>query len=299
MIAMRSLAAHGNMRVAAELCAMSPSSFSRYIQQAEDYVGQELFERVGKSFRTTPAGRAFLNMLDNLDEALVNFETNADRLRHLGPGSLNIGCGPLAARTIVAPLLKDLMNAYSDIRAKVIVRTNKEPLESLRTGALDLAICDLTHTPDLSDLEIHMVRKRETSFWARPEHPLCKKDKVHVSDIFRSKLGTGSFPNYWRKQLAHTLGDTVEAHQIVANMPQIECDDFMLLAAIAMSTDLVVGGMASDFHEYEQLGLLKHIKTVEPLTWNICIARRKGASFPALDLVWNRLHDAYDIIEAA
>ena len=163
--AVRMLAKHRSFRIAAEVTGTSPSSFSRYISQAEDYAGQSLFERSGKGVVPTSAGRSFLTMLDTLQEAIGQFEASTERLRQTGPDVINIGCGPLAARSIISPILAEAVEKHPDIRAKVKVTSSKEPLESLRTGALDLAVCDLTHTPDLSNLEIKILRKRKTSYW--------------------------------------------------------------------------------------------------------------------------------------
>lgn len=291
--AARTLAQHCSFRIAAEVMGTSPSSFSRYISQAESYAGQPLFERSGKGVVPTSAGRSFLQMLDTLQEAIGQFEIHTERLRQAGPDVINIGCGPLAARSIVSPLLSETMEQHPDIRAKVKVTSSKEPLESLRTGALDLAICDLTHIPDLSNLEIKILRKRKTSYWARPQHPIHSRPGATIVDIFSYPFGTGYLPVYWRKQIAALLGNTQAAIATAERVPHIESDDFSFLASIASKSELICGGMKEDFQHHARLGLLKEIKTRDIMTWNICMARRVNASFPILDMFWSKLCQKY------
>ncbi len=287
--AVRALAQHRNFRAAADALGRSPASFSRYIAQAESYAGHPLFERLAKGASLTAAGQEFLSMLDAFMEATSRFETGVERLRDTGPDILNIGCGPLTTRTVVAPLLAEMMKDQPDLRTRVQVSATKAPLEGLRNGELDVAVCDLTHTPDLSDLDLHMLQKEPVSFWARPSHPLHQASKVSVADVFRDRFITAHLHRHWRTAIANVLGGTEEAWQITNTLPQVECDDFALMTDLACRVDLVCGGMRADFAQHQALGLLTQVQTTETLTWNICAARRKGNSFPALDNFWGQL----------
>ncbi|MBO9479329.1 LysR family transcriptional regulator [Shimia sp. R11_0] len=287
--AARTLAKHGSFRVAAEIMGASASSFSRYIRQAEEYAGQRLFERRGAGVTLTSAGRTFITLLENLSEATGQFEAGAERLRHSGPDVINIGCGPLAARTIVAPLLAELLKLKPELRAKVNVSSAKEPLEELRAGALDIAICDLTHTPDLSNLEVKMLKKRNASFWGKPDHPLVSKTQLQLRDVLMYPIGTAGMPSYWRKQFTALLGGTAEASRRALQMPQVESDDASMVADISARSNLICGGMAEDFCTYVKTGALVELKIVEAMTWNLCVARQDGAAFSALELIWQKV----------
>ncbi|SLN33556.1 HTH-type transcriptional regulator GbpR [Falsiruegeria litorea R37] len=287
------LAKYGNFRAAAEAIGTSPASFSRYIGQAESYAGHTLFERGPNGAPLTPAGRDFLQLLDQMQNAATQFEAGVSRLRSKGPETLKIGCGPLTTRTIIAPILAEMLGENPDLHALINVRATKEPLEGLRMGSLDVAVCDLTHTPDLSDLDILVLRKEPVSFWARPGHPLLDATSVSVADIFRGPFTTAHLHRHWRSAIAGMLGGDPEAWQIVDQLPQIECDDFALVADLACRTDLVAAGMHEDFAPHAEMGRLHQVKTVETMTWNICAARRKNAGFPALEGFWSHLSQRF------
>jgi DNA-binding transcriptional LysR family regulator len=293
--AVRALARHSSFREAAQAIGTSPASFSRYIVQAETYATRPLFERRRNGAQLTSAGREFLRLLDDLDRATNVFESGVERLKGYGSDILNIGCGPLTSRTLIAPLLEHLLATIPDVRIKVTVSATKEPLEALRRGELDVAICDLTHTTDLSDLLIQVVRKEQVSFWARPEHPLHAKGPVSMTEIFAQPLLSPHIHKHWRAAVAQGLGGDKSAWETVERLPKVESCDFALLLELARKSDLICVGMHETVAEHTALGLLKKVQTNEQLDWNICAARRIGHTFPALEAFWDAAVEKYGI----
>lgn len=287
------LARFGSFREAAAALGISPASFSRRIGEAENYCGQKLFERKRSGAVVTPAGQEFLRLLEVFEAASGVFEQGVTRLRDTGSDILRIGCGPLTTRTVIAPLLTDLQAQMPELRARVDVRATKEPLEALRGGQIDVAVCDLTHTPDLSDLDILMVRRQPVSFWARPEHPIHVRGALTLAELFREPLLSPHLHRHWRTSIAEVLGGDEAAWQRVQRLPSIESDDYGLLAELACQSDVIVGGMAESFAEHAALGTLVKIETKNEMLWNICGARRKGVSFTALDRFWAALSEGY------
>ncbi len=284
--AVKALARYGSFREAAQAVGISPASFSRHINQAEGYAGNALFERRRNGAQITSAGQKFLTLLDALDEASSIFEQSVQHLKSTGSPALNIGCGPLTTRTLINPLIELLLEEMPELRISIMVSATKEPLEALRRGTIDVVICDLTHTPDLSDLEIQVIDKRPVSFWARPQHPIHNDAPVHLADIFREHLIAPKFHKYWQAAIAEILGGDRAAWKMVEQIPKVECDDYGLLVDLASKNDLICGGMGDAVAQHAALGLMKEIQTKQELNWNICAARRKGVSFPALDALW-------------
>ena len=164
LTAIRVLAELGSFRTAAERLGMSPANFSRHIQLVESSVGQRLFERRRPGVRVTPAGKEFLSLIDQFADAQGAFEAGVSRLREAGGLRLSIGACPLTTRVMIAPILERLQSALPELRVSVTVDATKEPSEKLRRGLLDVVVCDLTHTTDLADLELHVIRKEPVTF---------------------------------------------------------------------------------------------------------------------------------------
>ena len=284
--AVQALARHGSFQEAALATGISPASFSRHINQAETYAGHTLFERRRNGTQATSAGQEFIRLLDALYLANGVFEHGLEQLKSVGSPTLNIACGPLTTRTLITPLLEQLLQKMPELRIRVAVSAAKEPLEALRCGAVDVTICDLTHTSDLNDLDIQVMQKKAVSFWARPQHPMHKEGQVSLKDIFQQDVIAPHFHRHWRSVITEILGGDATARQTVERLPKIECDDYALLIDMACRSDLICGAMRDAVAQHEELGLLKEIRTTEEMNWNICAARRKTNSYPALEALW-------------
>lgn len=284
--AVQALARHGSFQEAAQATGVSAASFSRHINQAETYAGHILFERRRNGTQTTPTGHEFLRLLDTLYVANGVFEHGVEQLKSAGSPTLSIGCGPLTTRTLITPLLEQLLQKMPELRILISVSSGKEPLEALRCGAVDVTVCDLTHTSDLNDLDIHVIQKMAISFWARPQHPIHNEGQISLKDMFQHDVITPPINRHWRSAVTDILGGDATARQKVERFPKIECNDYALLIDMACKRDLICGGMSDTVAQHAKLGLLKEIRTSEEMNWNICAARRKTISFPALETFW-------------
>ena len=289
IVAVKALARLGGFREAAAAAGVSPATLSRRISQAEDYAGQLLFERNRSGTMPTEAGQKFLQLLSDLDTAGNAFERGVARLRNESEYLLAIGCGPLTTRTIVSPSLEKLLSEIPHLRARIDVRATKEPLEALRSGHIDIAICDLTHTPDLSDLEIQVAHRKTVSFWARPDHPIHAETPVSLNELFRQPLMTPFLHKHWRATFAEILGGDAQAWDLAEKLPQIESDDYGLLVDLACRCNIVCGGMTDAFAEHAKLEQLTQVATQTEIHWNICFARRRSHHFESLDVLWKIL----------
>jgi DNA-binding transcriptional LysR family regulator len=97
------------------------------------------------------------------------------------------------------------------------------------------------------------------------------------------------FHRHWRSAIAEILGGDETARQTAELLPKIECDDYALLIDMACKRDLICGAMRDTVVQHAELGLLKEIRTTEEMNWNICAARRKTISNPALEAFWTDL----------
>jgi LysR family glycine cleavage system transcriptional activator len=165
-----------SFRAAAESLALSPSAFSRRLQQLERFLGKPLFDRSGVAPVLTPAGRAYHR------EMAVALETigAATRRFHAAPTDrLRLMCPQSFAMTWLMPRLSAFMTAHPEIDVQLTVGRD---IEVLRQGAVDVAIMngprnfgDLPMTP-LLDLDAVVVAAPEMAGGRRPPRNL---DELH------------------------------------------------------------------------------------------------------------------------
>ena len=78
-----------------------------------------------------------------------------------------------------------MLRARPDLHLKIHVSATIEPLDALMGRTIDVAIADLTHTPDFEGLEVALVPKGEIFLYARPEHPVHEPSPRSIGSVLQ------------------------------------------------------------------------------------------------------------------
>ena len=161
-----------SFRAAAESLALSPSAFSRRLQQLERFLGKPLFDRSGLAPVLTRAGETYhrevATALETISAATRRFHAvPTDRLRLMCPQSF--------AMTWLMPRLSAFITAHPEVDVQLTVGRD---IEVLRQGGVDVAIMsgprnfgDLPTIP-LLDLDAVVVAAPEMAGGRRPPRNL-------------------------------------------------------------------------------------------------------------------------------
>lgn len=283
------LAEFGSFQEAARKMSVSNASFSRYIAQAEEQSGFSLFIRNRNNSKLTRAGQKYLVVAQKLRNDQLQYERQVEQLRRDGVGTLRIGCGPLTTRTLVLPVLHEMLKEIPGLRFQIAVSARGAPLDLLHSGAIDMFVGDLTHTPQFDDIEIMVVKKQPVVFVANASHEIHELGTCTLKEIFEYPFASPHLHRHWRETLIDVLGGNNEAAAKVSALPQIESDDYGLLTGLLSEPEFIVGGMRETFAEQLTMGTVREIKVRAPITWNICAARKRNDGLVALDLFWQHL----------
>lgn len=287
--AVMSLAKTGSFQESARDLGVSNASLSRHVQQAESEVGFVLFRRGNTGCDLTPEGRAFMPLARRLDDDMARFATRVSELRSSEQEHLRIGCGPLATRSLLTPVIRAFREKMPGTRLSVQVQALAEPIRLLDRGEVDIFVGDLSHTSGVEGLDIHVVRRREVRFVTRPGHPLQTGKPNRLEDLFRYPFLSPYMPRFWRARLTAAMGGGEEAEWAVERLPSVECDDYALLCDLIDGSDAVLAGMPEHFRDLEAAGLARPLPIDTPLFWNICLSRRKETQSAAAQLFWELL----------
>lgn len=121
-------------RAAADL-RVAPSTLSQTIRSLEERLGVPVLHRTTRSVSVTAAGerllariRPAIEELDGATQALKDF-------RNMPTGTLRLNVSSIPAHMILAPLLKDFLNAYPAINVDVTVDDSNSDIVSGRFDA--------------------------------------------------------------------------------------------------------------------------------------------------------------------
>ncbi|MFW8564892.1 LysR family transcriptional regulator, partial [Orrella sp. 11846] len=130
----------GSISQAAEICFTSQPSLSLQMKNLEQNLDVQLFERTNRGVFLTSAGEILFEhsktILENLQEAI-----DAVKGQELVPqGPVSIGIPLSIARLISAPLIKQTMERYPDIKLTILEMGSAYVPEMMARGEIDLGV---------------------------------------------------------------------------------------------------------------------------------------------------------------
>ena len=162
----------GSLSAAAEVVHLSLPALSRSLRSLEDELRVPLFDRQDRRLRPTPyallyAERARRIVFDEKEGA------RSLALMHAGElGSLHFGMGSSIARTLMAPMLLQLLSEVPGLRLSTVVNSTDALLAALRREELDFFIGDIRSVALDSEMRTEPVYRCNFGWFARRGHPL-------------------------------------------------------------------------------------------------------------------------------
>ncbi|MCE5168433.1 LysR family transcriptional regulator [Paenibacillus profundus] len=147
-------AAHENFRRTAEDLYISQPTVTIQMKQLEQYLGCQLFTRVGRRVQLTEAGRRFLphakHLLDVHKEGLqdlLRFKQGFSR-------SLNLAVSPLVAAYLIPHVLSQYVDTNPDVEIQVQVLESKHIADAVLQNQVDLGLSRMWANDDSLSCEV-------------------------------------------------------------------------------------------------------------------------------------------------
>lgn len=133
----------GSFSKAAEALFMTQPAVSQGISQLEQYFSIRLFTRMPKGVKLTEEGKLLKEHVAAGMQLLQKGEKKLFDVKNLSTGTLKIGVGDTISKYFLMPYLERFHREAPNIQLKVINRTSIEVVEMLKSGELDIALCNL------------------------------------------------------------------------------------------------------------------------------------------------------------
>jgi len=177
----RAVAEAGSFTSAGRQLHLSQSAVSRQILLLEEELNEELFLRIGRKIRITPAGETLLRLsrrvFEDIDEARASIRESQQTLS----GTLRLVGGMTVCLYVFPPLLKEFRRAHPGVEVKVIAGATPRLVRQLRAGAADLGLLTLpVNDPNLVST---LVMREELLLVTAPTNPLAKKKQIVSKDL--------------------------------------------------------------------------------------------------------------------
>lgn len=183
---LRAVAASGSFTSAGEHLNVSQSAVSRQILLLEEELNEQLFLRIGRKIRITPAGSTLLSLSNRLFDDIRETRAGILESQHTLNGSLRLVGGMTVCLYVFPPLLKAFRRAHPGVEVKVSAGATPRILRQLRNGAADLGLVTLP-VDDPSLVSVPVMRE-ELLLVTSPQHPLSRRKQIVPQDLVRQSF---------------------------------------------------------------------------------------------------------------
>jgi LysR family transcriptional regulator, transcriptional activator of the cysJI operon len=122
---------------------MTQPAVSQAIMQLEEELTIRLFTRTPKGVTLTNEGQLLFEYVSSALNLINTGEERVLQAKGLLAGELKIGVGDTISRYFLLPYLEEFHNLFPNIKLKIINRTTLELCDMLKSGEIDIALCNL------------------------------------------------------------------------------------------------------------------------------------------------------------
>ncbi|MFE7778179.1 LysR family transcriptional regulator [Streptomyces sp. NPDC057445] len=138
------LATHGTVAAAAQALHLTAPAISQQLAALEREVGLPVVEKQGRTLRLTSVGELLVSHAEIVLSNLAAAESDLEAIRGGGHGIVRIAAFASAARTLIAPVWKRILDAGEEADVSLLLElVEQEPdaaLKALRRRDVDLAV---------------------------------------------------------------------------------------------------------------------------------------------------------------
>lgn len=169
---------------AAERVHVAQPGVSAQIRRLERELGQELFDRSGRTVRLTAAGTAVLPFARAALAAVAGARTAVDELAGLLRGRLTLGtlASVSSPRLDLSALLAAYRRDHPAVQITLSVGYSNPLAEAVRDGRYDLAFIGLAGPPP-AGLAVHVITDEPLVVVVHPDDPLAARTSLPVTAL--------------------------------------------------------------------------------------------------------------------
>ena len=243
---------------AAKSLYMTQPAISQSIMQLENELDIRLFNRTPKGVNLTAEGK---NLFDYVNSAIKLIDAGEEKIleyKNLSVGELKIGVGDTISRYFLLPYLEKFHNEYPNIKFKIINGTTFELCSILKSGEIDIAICNFPIKDN--SLEMSRILDIQDVFVCGENYKKNIEENIKFEDLSKHPLillEKGSNSRKYVDKFILSKGIKIE--------PEFELGSHDLLLEFA-KINLGIACVTREFsEEYINKGLVYEVKTEEKI----------------------------------
>ncbi|HEV7337337.1 MAG TPA: LysR substrate-binding domain-containing protein [Bosea sp. (in: a-proteobacteria)] len=177
------VAEQGSFLAAAHTLSITQPAVSKAVQDVEQVIGHQIFDRTARGVMITPfgcavveRGRAMLSLVERLADDVGLIEQGR-------AGTLVIGALPTAATSVLPPTLGRLRASNPELNIRLVQGRTAELMPQLESGKLDLIVGRLYELETPHDVHRETIYHEPISVLARAGHPLLQGSEAAAASL--------------------------------------------------------------------------------------------------------------------
>lgn len=181
------IAEHGSFTGGAVALQLSQPTVTHRIQQLEQQLGTQLFERYGRGrgVQLTDAGRALLPAAQRALQASREAAETIAALRYGGAGTLAIATAPTIGTYVLPDLLQRFAAQQPGVEATIRTGRSEEVTDMVLNDAVHLGFERELEHPDIQSTRLY---EDGIELMASPRHPLARRRAASVLELARESV---------------------------------------------------------------------------------------------------------------
>lgn len=200
-------AEEGTLSAAARALGLSQPTLSRQIDALEAELRVVLFERVGRGFVLTPAGRELLEHVRGMGEAATRFSLSASGQSQSIDGLVRITATDVASAFVLPPIINRLRRKHPGIEVELVASNASA---DLRRREADIAVRNVASTHP--EIIVKKIRDDAAHLYATESYLSSVGDLRNPARLAAAEF-IGYADNRQMLQVMHGLGVLVEDRQ--------------------------------------------------------------------------------------
>ena len=176
----------GSVRRAAEKLHITASALDRRVQDLEEELGTEVFERHPRGMRLSAAGEVLLGYVRRHLSDMQRLRSEIDSLNGLRRGHVALAVSPALATDFIPRIINTFREQYPGVSFAVTVAQHSDAIRALLAFEADLVVIVAPpRHPDVIDLA---VSEQPLVATMDRGHPLARQDTLRLSDCIQYPL---------------------------------------------------------------------------------------------------------------
>lgn len=253
----------GNLRKAAAAIHTTQPAASLLLQQLEERLGVQLFERLPRGMQPTLFGEVMIRYAQG---ALHEFEYAEAQLAELARGAtgmVRIGTVMGPVPTLLTRGVLAFKTAHPKVRIALEVGTSDELLPALIRGDFDVVLGRLPDQLDGQSLDIQLFEQGERMrIIARPRHPLVDHSGLTLTELAPMTWILHPIGSPMRRQVENAL----QAAQLIEPLDIIETRSILATTSMLEFSDMIAVVPNDVAEHYARYGMIAILPVELPLS---------------------------------